>query len=156
MYYKPISIAFFVSSVIVRKPIGVIRIRYRIGQKADTVRTSSGASERHRTMSALCRTISEDSRTHPNGIGLPPPHVGHCATQSEHRRTLSNGIGPCPSYVVVCVCVCALCAATRGGWNWSREIVNKLARYAIQACDHEVGASVSSSSLAVVALLHPD
>ncbi len=44
----------------------------------------------------------------------------------------------------------------RGGWNWSREIVNKLARYAFQACDHEVGASVSSSSLAVVALLHPD
>ncbi len=42
------------------------------------------------------------------------------------------------------------------GWNWSREIVNKLARYAFQACDHEVGASVSSSSLAVVALLHPD
>ncbi len=60
------------------------------------------------------------------------------------------------STALACVRAGVRTCVSRGGWNWSREIVNKLARYAFQACDHEVGASVSSSSLAVVALLHPD
>ncbi len=58
-----------------------------------------GASEQHRTMSALRQTISEDSWTHPNGIGLCPSYVGQCPKIVGHVQKSSDCIGTRPNIV---------------------------------------------------------